>query len=86
MAGSQWVGLELGTCMLAWCLAVACVRACVRSHAHVMHSSMWAGLGMGTGDDGLRIWADQVEGIGHDRIGQAGQAQAGRLRWFSSGR
>lgn len=51
----------------AWDLYVGlvfggCVRAFVRMH---MYSSMyvgWAGDGDGDADDGLRIWAEQVEG------------------------
>lgn len=65
-AWDLYAGLVFGGCMRA------CVRSFVLSYAHV--SSVWAGLGR---EDGLRIWAEQVEGLGHDRIGQADKPSLG---------
>ena len=49
MAGSEWVKLELGTCMLVGSLAFGgCVRAFVCAVC-------WVGMGDRHGKDGLRI-------------------------------
>lgn len=82
MAGWLVVGglcSSLGrTCVLAWRLAVARVHAFVRMYK--VRGLGWDGVGDGDWDDGLRIWAEQVEGTR-----RAGKPRLGELRWFSSG-
>lgn len=77
------LGSSLGLVLLAWLSAVVCI-ALVQVRMYT-----YGGLGWGRdGDDGLRIWAEQVEGLGQDRIGQnerTSQAWAAPLARFSSG-